>query len=104
MVKPWTEFLAPSQVAFMNDIINQVPEEMGARDVFVTCLQQLCDSAVKPKLRYVVVIDGDVVGTNDLEKARALALDECQFVIDTYTNKWLINDDEDDDSEILECQ
>lgn len=104
MTKPWTEALQPSEVVFMNDIIAQVPEAMGARSAFITCLQNLADhSESKPKFRYVITQDGDVVGTNDLTTARDAAADETWYVIDTVANKWFTSPDEDGDSDILEA-
>jgi hypothetical protein len=102
MSKPWTELLTPSQVAFMNQIIEQVPETMGARDVFIGCLQGLADGSAPPKFRYIIAMEGDVAGTNDTEKAREAAADETYYVLDTVANQWLTTADEDDDTEIME--
>lgn len=102
MSKPWTEYLTPSQVAFMNEIVSQVPETMGARIVFIECLQKLADTPALPKFRYIIAMDGDVGGTNDADKAREAAADETYYVMDTVNNKWLTNPDEDDDTEIME--
>jgi hypothetical protein len=104
MTKPWTEYLEPLEVTFMNSIIEQVPTAMGARDAFVTCLQGLADSSAAPRLRFIIAYEGDVTGTNDEVKARDAADDEEAYVIDVGNMRWLINSDSDDDSDILEVK
>jgi hypothetical protein len=103
MSKVWTEKLLSSQVKFMNDIIEQVPEDHGAREAFVNCLQALADSPSDLKFRYIMCVE-DVTGTNDLEKARKCASYEDTFVIDVVEAKWLCDDDEDDDEDIEEAR
>lgn len=102
MSKVWTEALAPSQVAFMNGIIEQVPEAMGARAAFIDCLQSLV-STDAPPYRYIIAMEGDVAGTNDVDQARAYALDECNYVVDSHTSTWLCNGDPTKDSRLCEA-
>lgn len=40
----WTEKLLPSEVVLMNSIIEQIPNNMGVRDVFVGILQKLAEA------------------------------------------------------------
>lgn len=41
----WTEKLLQSEVSFVNSIIEQIPEDLGARERFVECLQKLAEAA-----------------------------------------------------------
>lgn len=102
MSKIWTEVLAPSQVAFMNGIIKQVPEAMGARAAFIDCLQSLVSTDVPP-YRYIIAMEGDVAGTNDVDQARAYAVDECNYVVDSLTSVWFCNADPAEDSRLCEA-
>jgi hypothetical protein len=92
-MKLWTELLLPSQVAYMNSIIEQVPTEHGARDAFVNCLQGLADKAEppQPKFRYLVtdITSGEVFGTNDVVQAEAYVGSEDNFVVDVVENQWI---------------
>jgi hypothetical protein len=99
MTKPWTENLTEGQVAFMNNIISQVPETMGAREQFIKCLQNLSDTSEAPQLIgpkenmfrfYVVNVDGEVSGTNDEMLAQAYADVEENYVIDVDNNQWIL--------------
>ena len=101
MSKVWTEVLAPSQVVFMNGIIGQVPEAIGARAAFIDCLQTLVCTDAPPPFRYIIAMEGDVAGTNDLDQARAYAADECNYVIDGLTSIWFCTADPSDDSKLL---
>jgi hypothetical protein len=90
MSKVWAKSLLPSQVAFMNDIINQVPETAGARDAFIGCLQSLADKATSPKLRWYITDIGmcEIVGSNDEDIVKAFGESEDFFIVDTQTNTW----------------
>lgn len=37
----WTQKLLPSEVSFVNSIVDQIPEANGAREVFASILQKL---------------------------------------------------------------
>ena len=87
----WTELLRDSQIAFLNSIIDQVPQEMGARDAFITILQDLADKARPAKFKYyrVSIPDGNVTGIDDENVALETAESEEDFVIDVATNEWI---------------
>jgi len=87
----WTESLAESQVKFMNDIIAQVPEEMGARAAFIKCLQDLADKASSKGFDYYItdLTAGCIHGTDDLLVAQRYAASEDNFVVDVAKNQWI---------------
>lgn len=105
MGKPWTEKLAPSQVSFVNSIVEQIPENHGARASFVEMLQQLADSPTDLKYRYLIALAdaGDVRGTNDKELARHYAMDDSNYVIDAQTSMWFPESDAVDDTLVSEA-
>jgi hypothetical protein len=104
--KPWTEKLAPSEVAYANSIIEQIPEDHGARAAFINILQKLSESGSEPKFRYFIasIFRGDVRGTNDETIARQSSDSEDDFVIDALTSTWLITEDKSADADIQECK
>ena len=107
MSKVWTEKLPQSQVAFMNDIIAQIPETMGARQAFINGLQALADApadAVKIPFQYIIVTQGDVLGTNDFGVARSYAETEEDYVVDALTGKWFCTNDPSDDTDLTEAK
>lgn len=94
MAKVWTECILPSQVAFMNEIIAQVPDTGGARTAFIDILQALADSSeAKAPQIYIIAGEGDVRITSSLESAREAAKSEEHYVVDPVTCTWLCSDD-----------
>lgn len=93
-MKPWTELLPDSKVAFMNDIITQVPTTFGAREAFINIIQDIADKARSPTFRFyrVSVMNGEITGLDDEKKAIDIAESEDDFVIDTHTNMWIMAD------------
>lgn len=108
MAKPWTEALTPARVNFMNEIVAQVPTEGGARSMFISILQDLTDHVpVDPdKFRYAIVQieTGEVVGTNDEERALLYAADDENFVIDMQNRQWLPAADPDEASDLVQAE
>lgn len=102
MGKPWTEKLAPSKVAFMNEIVVQVPETNGARAAFVEILQDLADAPSDPKFRFIIAQTDDVQGTNNEALARETSADDTVYVVDIVEMRWLCSEDPDDDSDVTE--
>ena len=94
MAKVWTEHLLPSQAAFMNEIIAQVPTVGGAREAFINILQALADSSEsKAQQIYIIAGEGDVRITSSLESAREAAASEEYYVVDPATCTWFCSDD-----------
>lgn len=104
MSKPWTEKLTPSQVTFMNSFIEQVPEQYGARQAVIDCLQNLANDDSNPKYRFIICMNGDVVGSNDEDEARNCAVDEEGYVLDIQNNVWFVSQDPADDTDIMEAK
>lgn len=81
--------LKGSQLQYVEDIVSQIPEAMGARSAFEAILDDLAMSA--PTFRFYIVATemGEVIGTDDAKVAKGLAQSEENFVIDTSLNKWI---------------
>lgn len=101
----WKTKLLPSEATLMQEIVDQVPEEHGARDAFVGILDKLAESD-KPKFRYLIgyADSGEGLGTNDDEKAREYASNSANFVFDLQMDRWMVDEDVNHDSVIEEAQ
>lgn len=88
----WREKLTPSGQNYVQDIINQVPVDHGARDAF----ESLLDVIAKPEKVFIVVDDwGRVSKTSDEDFADHLA-NQDYIVIEYKDIKEIQGDNEDD--------
>lgn len=85
----YKKVLKASQLAYVEDIVSQIPETHGARAAFEIILDELADS--KPKFKYYITDTGQGVvrGTNDEQIAEDLAESEECYVVDVTDNLWV---------------
>lgn len=99
----YKDILKDSQLQYVEDIVSQIPEKMGARDAFVNILNVLAEGGAKKSQKYqFFVIDLDeglAYGTNNEDHAVEVAKSDQFIVIDA---KGVIIDGDGDEQSIEE--